>query len=261
MNSRRKLDFCGWWLPASFDFFSFICQIFWGFWLLTECLLVSPTEVVLFCIFSWYIAGGASFNGGTVSIWKDFCAFWRLFSISYCKNKCYAHITYRLEETRLKIKTRYSFTFHLSERHPVLVARFIIQPKKKVRPSDNSHTRDICWSPRDLSAWSTSWIWYMPCDTSCSAPEYFISPFSNIGDLLRACVSLIERQTGHPSLDSWLDDLVCSDSHWRCVACPQLNKRTAEIAPSLESEQLHMQHTKVCGANPWQTPLFNKLKV
>jgi hypothetical protein len=42
---------------------------------------------------------------------------------------CTYHIPIRRDT--MKIKTRYSFTFHLSERHPVLVARFIIQPKKR----------------------------------------------------------------------------------------------------------------------------------
>jgi hypothetical protein len=87
VNSRSTIGFCGSWLPVCFDFCSFICHIFWGFWLLAECLLASPAKMVLFCIFSWYIAGGESFSGGTVSICKDFCAFWRLFSISYCKSK------------------------------------------------------------------------------------------------------------------------------------------------------------------------------
>jgi hypothetical protein len=131
-----------------------------------------------------------------------------------------------------------------------------------MRLSQDIHTRDICWSPRDLSTCSVSWLWWMPYDTSFSTTGYLCSPFSDIiGDLFWACVLLVERQIGHPSLESLLDDLLCSDSQWRCVACPQLNTRTAEIASSLESEQLHTQQTKVCGANPWQTPLFNKLKL
>ena len=75
------------------------------------------------------------------------------------------------------------------------------------------------------------------------------------GDLFWACVSLFERQTGHTYSKSLLDGFLCSDSKWRCDACPQLNSQTAEKAPSLESEKLHIHNRQLCGANTWQTPL------
>lgn len=85
-NSLNMLDFGRTRFPDLFDLGSFICHILWGFSVLTECLLDSPIVVVLFCIFSWYIAGGESLNGGTVSICK-LCGLWRWFSISYCKKE------------------------------------------------------------------------------------------------------------------------------------------------------------------------------
>jgi hypothetical protein len=126
-------------------------------------------------------------------------------------------------------------------------------------------TRDICCCPPYIfSDKSLSWWWWLvlPWGNWRLDENLLTKPFSVIIDLFLDFWGFwIGIHTGHPDEDALLDDSTSEASQWRWIAWPQLKIRIPLVTEFFVRRQLHIQHTELLGANPWEAPFLSKVMV